>query len=450
MQKNRTIKSAKAPNHSLIKSAKAQNHPIKKETNHPIKKETNNPIKKETNNPIKKEINHPIKKETNNPIKKEINHPIKKEANNPIKKETNNPIKKETNHPIKKEINHPIKKETNNPIKKEINHPIKKETNLKNFSKSINLVNNCASDSFCVFKSIINIFHLIYQKNKNYIISYDLTNLQVITQIQSNEFYKEIKYFFDKNNKRDLILLLGFDNLKIYDNYNWNCVVYIKESIIIGINNNIEGMKGKDTKCGLNSCILNNNKNNYIITSTFDSEFYKVYDFNGKKIKDIKSYFNNTVIESYKNYILSGNIMFCISYNFDTKKVKTYEHEKVALFEYNSIMVYNSKQGLLLIGKRKENYNVHSILIWNFKLALLINKIDYKVSSFDSGLCLWNDNYYIVGTGFCFKIFDNSKKKFIKEIKRNEIVYNFKKIVHPKYGECLMLIEGQNAIIIYD
>ena len=331
------------------------------------------------------------------------------------------------------------------------NHPIQKETNLKNFSKSINLVNNCISDSFCVFKSIINIFHLIYQNNKNYIISYDLKNLQVITQIQSNEVYQEIKYFFDKINKRDLILLLGFDYLKIYDNYNWDCVVYIKESII-GTNNFLEGIKEKDKKCGINSCILNNNKNNYIITSNFDSEFYKVYDFNGKKIKDIKtSYFNTTVIESYKNYIISGNIMCCTSYNFDTKKFKTYEHKKVDCFKYNSIMVYNSKQGLILLAKRKENFNVYSILIWNFKLALLINKIDFKVSSFDSGLCLWNDNYFIVGTGLCFKIFDNSKKKFIKDIKRNEIVYNYKKIVHPKYGECLMLIEGKNEIkVIYD
>ena len=114
-------------------------------------------------------------------------------------------------------------------------------------------------------------------------------------------------------------------------------------------------------------------------------------------------------------------------------------------------MVYNSKQGLILIAKRKENFDVYNILIWDFKLALLINKIDFKISSFDSGLCLWNDNFFIVGTGLYLKIFDNLKKKFVKDIKRNEIVYFYKKIIHPKYGACLMLKEGKNSIkIIYD
>ena len=165
----------------------------------------------------------------------------------------------------------------------------KKIQNPQNFNKSINLVNDCISDSFCIFKSINNIFHLIYQNNKYNIRSYDLTNSQIITQIKSNEVYEEIKYFFDKINKRDLILLLAFDYLKIYDNYNWNCLVYIKESII-AINNHIRGVvyqiKEKDRK-GINCCILNNNKYNYIITTNVDSDSFRVYDFNGKKIKNI-------------------------------------------------------------------------------------------------------------------------------------------------------------------
>lgn len=62
----------------------------------------------------------------------------------------------------------------------------------------------------------------------------------------------------------------------------------------------------------MNSCILNNNKQNYIMTSYFDSQLFKVYDFNGNKIKDIKSsYFDTTVIETYKN-ILFQVIIFVV------------------------------------------------------------------------------------------------------------------------------------------
>lgn len=53
-------------------------------------------------------------------------------------------------------------------------------------------------------------------------------------------------------------------------------------------------------------------------------------------------------------------------------------------------MVYNSKQGLILIAKRKDKFNIYNIFMWNFKLGLLINKIDFKIVS-DSGLCLWNE-----------------------------------------------------------
>ena len=81
--------------------------------------------------------------------------------------------------------NHPLKKSA-----KVQNHPIKNEKNPKNFSKSINVVGDCISDSFCVFKSINNIFHLIYQNNKYNIVSYDLINSQVITQIKSNSNQK--------------------------------------------------------------------------------------------------------------------------------------------------------------------------------------------------------------------------------------------------------------------
>ena len=195
----------------------------------------------------------------------------------------------------------------------------------------------------------------------------------------------------------------------------------------------------------MNCCILNNNNQNYIITSNYDSDCFRIYDFNGNKIKNIKTpNAINIEIETYQDYIISGNINRCTSYNFNTKKFKKYEINNQSSFELKNIVAFKNKQGInILIAKCRihpNNYIInYNIFIWDFKSCLPINKIVFKIITYDSGLRLWNDNYFIVGTGFLLKIFDISKNRFIKEIEAN-LFYNLKKIFHPKYGECLMLV----------
>jgi len=335
------------------------------------------------------------------------------------------------------------------------NLPLKKEKvkEPKNFKKSICLIKDCISKYFCVFKSINNIFHLIYLNKKSYIISYDLTNSKVITRFKLKDVDIEIKYFFDSIHKKDLILLISFDHLKIFDISNWSIIVDIKESI-----NNIN--KKREEGRGMNCCLLNNNNQNYIITSNYDSDYFRIYDFNGNKIKNIKTPNSiNIEIETYQDYIISGNINRCTSYNFNTKKFKHYETDNQSFFELKNIVTFKNKKGAnILIAKcrvNSDNYNVnHSIFIWDFKSSFLINKIVFKIINNDPGLLLWNENYLIVGTSYLLKILDISKNRFIKEIKENNYFYNFKKIFHPKYGECLMLVnnsEFTNTIkILFD
>ena len=324
------------------------------------------------------------------------------------------------------------------------NLPLKKEKvkGPNNFKKSIDLIKDCISNYFCVFKSINNIFHLIYLNKKSFIISYDLTNSKIITKIKLKNVDIEIKYFFDSIHKRDLILLIGFDHLKIYDISNWSVIVDIKESI-----NNIN--KKREEGRGMNCCLLNNNNHNYIITSNYDSNYFRIYDFNGNKIKNIKTPNEiNVEIATYQDYIISGNINRCTSYSFNTKKFKHYEINNQSFFELKNIVAFKNKEGAsLLIAKcriKPDEYIInHSIFIWDFKSSLLINKIVYKIIIEDPGLLLWNENYLIVGTSHLLKIFDISKKRFIKEIEiANFFFYNYKKIFHPKYGECLMLVNN--------
>jgi len=325
------------------------------------------------------------------------------------------------------------------------NLPLKKEKvkEPKNFKKSICLIKDCISKYFCVFKSINNIFHLIYLNKKSYIISYDLTNSKVITRFKLKDVDIEIKYFFDSIHKKDLILLISFDHLKIFDISNWSIIVDIKESI-----NNIN--KKREEGRGMNCCLLNNNNQNFIITSNYDSDYFRIYDFNGNKIKNIKTPNSiNIEIETYQDYIISGNINRCTSYNFNTKKFKHYEIDNQSSFELKNIITFKNKKGEnILIAKCRVHSNQyivnHNIFIWDFKSSLLINKIVYKIIIEDPGLLLWNENYLIVGTSRLLKILYISKNRFIKEIETSNYFYNFKKILHPKYGECLILVNNSN------
>ena len=95
--------------------------------------------------------------------------------------------------------------------------------NPGNMNKNIELIKDSVSNIFCFFKSINNAYILIYKNNLLYIISYDLTHSQKLTQIKFLNFdiISEIKHFLDKINKRDLILFTNFDTIKIFNLANW-------------------------------------------------------------------------------------------------------------------------------------------------------------------------------------------------------------------------------------
>ena len=54
-------------------------------------------------------------------------------------------------------------------------------------------------------------------------------------------------------------------------------------------------------------------------------------------------------------------------------------------------------------------------------------------------ICLWNNDYLFIGVGEKIKLLEIKKGKVIKElIGHKGPIINTKKIVHPKYGECLI------------
>ena len=212
--------------------------------------------------------------------------------------------------------------------------------------------------------------------------------------------------------------------------------------------------KSLDKNGGINACIFENNKQNYIVTSNLNSQYFKFYDLNGNKIKDVKATNEkNIIIEAYKNFIISGHYNCCKSYNFNSKQFKNYKITKNGKtnYKFNNLIVYEDKQGIIkLIAKAQHtsNINRYNIIIWDFKSSNFINKIDFSIIGFDSGFNLWNENYLILGAGQKFKIYNLYKDQFTQDIQIQDVIYYFEIINHPKFGKCIMYNDFNQKIHI--
>ena len=75
----------------------------------------------------------------------------------------------------------------------------------------------------------------------------------------------------------------------------------------------------------------------------------------------------------------------------------------------------------------------------DFHSGLLLNKIKISDKSLYC-ICLWNDNYLFVGCADkTIKLIELKNGLIVKSLSSHEKeVITVKKIIHPKYGECLI------------
>ena len=146
----------------------------------------------------------------------------------------------------------------------------KQNKNINNYDlnnpENIEIVKNLIVDNdlygsyiFIVFKSINNIMYLIYTNINNDLITYNIIDNQKINQLK-NAHKKEItniKYYADKNNKRELIMSISEidNNIKIWGLKDWQCIYNYKEINFIGYL--------------ISACFLKDNNEIYIITSNY-------------------------------------------------------------------------------------------------------------------------------------------------------------------------------------
>ena len=302
----------------------------------------------------------------------------------------------------------------------------------------------CLDNSFTVFKSINEILYLIYANENKSIICFNLIENKKINEIKNahEQYITNFRYFLDKINKRDLIISISFNDIKLWNINNWLCLTHIQ-------NINYSGSI-------LSSCFLNDNNKNYIITSSnscLTTESIKIYDFKGNKIKEIndsnyRTIFIDTFYDNklFKTYIITGNNGYCKSYDFNENKnyFKYYEYNDKK--DHDSLIIINNKDIIKLIESSEDGY----IRIWNFHHGELIDKIKV-IDNILYGICLWNEDYLFVGcSDDTIKLIDLKNKSIVKNlIGHNNSVLTIKKIIHPKFGECIISQNSNNEIKLW-
>ena len=291
-------------------------------------------------------------------------------------------------------------------------------------------------NTFAVFKSTNELIYLIYTTKDKSIISYSIIENKKINEIiKAHENYiTNIRYFLDKINKRDLILTISAsdNNLKLWNINNYECLLNLKN-----INKRGE----------INSaCFLNHNDQNYIITSNYTiyNDPIKVYDFNGKLIKEINdSNYRTIFIDTYydnqlsKNFILTSNKGFVTSYDYGNNKVYYKYSDEENKIDYCSLIIHSSENNdiIKLIASSDDG----CIRIWNFHSGKILKKIKVQ-NKYVYGICLWNNDILLVGSGDkTIKVVDLKEGKIINNlVGHKDDVISLKTIIHPKYGKCLI------------
>ena len=293
-------------------------------------------------------------------------------------------------------------------------------------------------DKFIIFKSINNILYLIYSNNNKSIISYNIIGNKKINEIKNahEDYISSFRYYLDNINQRDLFISLSsnlhYSNIKLWNINNLELIL------------NIQKITNDYLK---SACFLNDNNKSYIITCFVayhknNPEPIKIFDFKGNKIKEINdsedsayyidNYYDNDLL---KNYILTGNLGYIKSYDYNENKIYHKYSENNNIYGHTSIIINKKKEIIELIESSCDG----NIRIWNFHTGIFLRIIKINKEGLRE-ICMWNNEYLLVGCDDkTIKLINLNNGEIIKEIEgHNDKVLSLKIIFHPIYGKCLI------------
>jgi WD40 repeat protein len=291
---------------------------------------------------------------------------------------------------------------------------------------------NSIDKVFCAFKSLSGESLVVWGTPQYSIEFYDLEKGKIIKTIPNahNQTIFSCRHYVDYINNIDYIITSSYDKtVKTWDLKNFQNILNIKNPhsgyYIYSVNILCDQKEGA----------------NYIITSA-PNEYMKVFDFSGNYLRsfgqnDESTYFIDTYCDSKEgvHYVINANSSDVKSYEFKTGKLY-HKYKGSPQTWHMSAIVNETKEQQILIESDGNGY----IRMWEFHTGNLIKTIPSSVSLNLRGICLWNDDYLLAaGNDYQVKLFDLAQGKFIKSFKgHTSTVCSIEKIVHPKYGECLI------------
>ena len=372
-------------------------------------------------------------------------------------------IKKE-NALIKRELNELKSSNLNKHNDEKDKNDINKDIDNNNYEISPNLINSSITlikeaygyyemdNTFIVFNSYNDISHIIYVKENNSIINYNLIQQNIIAEIKNahEKIITNFNHYFDDFNKKDIIMSISAEdcNIKLWNLSTWENILFLKNIYLSGclfsacfITDNLCNYINYNYSLNYNCC------NNYIVTSNCSdfSGLIKIYNFNGDLIKEIEdsndeTYFIDSLYDNKSNkiYIITGNKGYVKSYDYYNNKLYQKYYDSDLSKSHDSVVVSEDKNNdeySKLIDSCQNGF----ISIWNFHTGLLLHKINIGYNYLE-GICLWNENYLFVGGGDnSIKLIEIKNGLIIKSLTgHKENVLSIKKIKHKIYKECLV------------
>lgn len=294
-------------------------------------------------------------------------------------------------------------------------------------------VSNSIDSVFCAFRTLKGENLVAWGTPGLTIEIFDLKQNKTTKSIKSahNQIIFSCRNYVDVVNSNDLLISSSYDkSVKVWSNKdNWNNIVNIQSA---SNGNYIYSV-----------CVLSekHERKNYIISSC-PCEYMKVWDFNGKHIKEFgtnteSTYFvdcwYNNKNETY--YIINANSVDVKSYVFKTGLLyKTY---KTSPSNWHMSAIVNQ---LPDVTQLIESDGSGTVRIWDFHTANLLKTISLVLGYNLRGICLWNDKYLFGAGSDCnIKIFDLKSGTFLKDFKSHtKTACSIQKINHPQYGECFI------------
>ena len=298
-----------------------------------------------------------------------------------------------------------------------------------------------------IFKSINELDILLYLNDKNYIFSYNLLSLQMVSKIIDKKFenIKDIRHCIDNYNKRDLLISVNKNQINLWDFKNWEC---LKNFDFLGYNL-------------FSACFLNNKNTIFILFGPNKRKTKKkyepiqVYDLEGNKITQIfdsndYNYFIDTFYDNKlsKYFIISGSNGKVLSYDYNQNKLyKIYKQNENSNI-HSHIIININEENIRLIEASFCCY----IYIWDFHSGNLLKSVNSWDFSEIGDISLLNNNF-IFAIGYEKNIIQliniDNKKEYKKFVIPDEKKIIIKKINHYKLGNCLITKDKNNLIKLW-